>query len=539
MKIFKTFMKLSALAAVVLGMVACGGDGNGGAKLATKDNMIPDDAVVAIKVMPEQLWEKAMGDPESKISRMVSRAKFNVDMSSASLGEFGELVSEVMNDPAALGVALDEPVVLSVSADLEKIAVEKASLDLCMVAVLDDQKSFVSFIDTAIEFVEENGVAEVTKSKDGGYTHYKLFAENGVYVDLGVTSGTAIFRFSYDTISKSKNLKKSMAKLFADGGPKNAAGLADFYAAKSDVAVWSDVAGVIETLMPAIEMSGEFDVKMLEEYMPMYEDASMVSTLDFYDGQTVVKIQSYGSEEMVARAMKYNEAASGKYFKFLPASSVFVANIAIKDFPGLVDELCKTNPDYKEALGYLEESLGIDEELLAGFPGLVTVALDGTGIGKREVPGFVLYMECGQNVWDFVSSYLEQVADLAGPNQYCINDVCYVTYNGSAIVLVEAETLRRNYAGGTPSFASTPLAQQIAKGGFVFNIEALPSYLLDSVAENGDYYMTGGDLLEYLNSVVVTASDDFMASTITLNMGDKEHNMLEKVLEFVASQVAF
>ena len=58
MKIFKTLMKLSAAAAVVLGMVACGGDGNGGAKLATKDNMIPDDAVVAIKVMPEQLWEK-------------------------------------------------------------------------------------------------------------------------------------------------------------------------------------------------------------------------------------------------------------------------------------------------------------------------------------------------------------------------------------------------------------------------------------------------------------------------------------------------
>ena len=83
------------------------------------------------------------------------------------------------------------------------------------------------------------------------------------------------------------------------------------------------------------------------------------------------------------------------------------------------------------------------------------------------------------------------------------------------------------------------MAQQIAKGGFVFNIEALPSHLLDSVAEEVDYYMTGRDLLEYLNAVVVTASDDFMASTITLNMGDKEHNMLEKVLEFVASQVAF
>ena len=538
MKIFKTLMKLSAAAAVVLGMVACGGEGDGGAKLATKDNMIPGDAVMAIKVMPEQLWEKAVGDPDSKISRMVSRAKFGVDMNAGSLGEFGELVSEVMNDPAALGVALNEPVVLSVSADLEKIAVEKASLDLCMVAVLDDQKSFVSFIDTAIEFVEENGAAEVKKSKAGGYTHYELFAENGVYVDLGVTSGTAIFRFSYDTISKSKNLKKSMTKLFADGGPKNTGGLADFYASKSDVAVWTDVAGVVETLMPAIEMSGEFDVKMLEEYMPMYEDASMVSTLDFYDGQTVVKIQSYGSEEMVAKAMKYNEAASGKYFKYLPASSVFVANVAIKDFPGLVDELCSMSDEYAYMFEYLSEEYGVNEELLAGMPGTITVAVDGTDIDTREYPGFMVSVECDRNVWEFAKQYLAEEAEKLDEDVYYVEDKFYVFYDEGFVNLVDSNMIVARF-GGSYSFADTKLGKEIQKGGFVFNIEALPSYLLDSVAENVDYYMTGRDLLEYLNSVVVTASDDFMASTITLNMGDKEHNMLEKVLEFVASQVAF
>lgn len=538
MKIFRTLIKLSAVAAVVLGIVACGGDKKN-APLASEDNMIPDNAVMAVKVMPEQLWEKAMGDPDSKASQMWSQMKFGMTLGAGAMGDFGSALNDVMKSPAALGLELNEPIVISFSGDLENIAAEKASVDLYAVALLSDKNAFVSFLDAAIAFAEENGAAGVEKSTDAAYVHYVFPVDKeGLYVDLGVSSESLVFRLSFDTVSKSKNLKKTMGELFANGHKKTE-GLADFYASEADLSVWADFEGFINTLMPVIEMSSPSDVRMLEEYMPMYEDASMVSTLTFNDGQTVIDLNTYGSEEMMAYAQKYNDIASDKYFQYLPASSVFVANVALKDLPGLIDEVCAKSPEYAEAFEYLEESFGLDEEFYAGCPGLITVALDGHEIDSREVPGFIAYVECDENVWDFIASNLEEVADLAGPNQYCINDMFYVTYNGSAVILVEADTLVRNYAGGISSFASTRFAPQIRKGGFVFNIAALPSHILDSVAEEVDYYMTGRELLEFVSSVVVSSSDDHMAAKVVLNMDDHEHNLLEKIVDYVLGAVSF
>ena len=74
------------------------------------------------------------------------------------------------------------------------------------------------------------------------------------------------------------------------------------------------------------------------------------------------------------------------------------------------------------------------------------------------------------------------------------------------------------------------------ENGAVVDLEVLPASLLDSLASEVEYYMTGRELLEYVNSVVITSSDDHMQATLTLNMGDKEHNLLEKlVLEAVSN----
>lgn len=529
-------MKLTAVVAVVLGVVACGGDKKSGAQLATKDNMIPDNAVVAVKVMPEQLWEKALGDPDSQARQLLNMMKVGLSMSAGELGELGDDISSIMKDASSLGLDLTAPVVISLSGDLEKIETEEASVEMCMVALLSDKDAFVSLLDATLDFAEDNAGFEVKKSTDAGFAHYELYAEEGAYFDLAVTSESVIFRFSYDTLSESKNLKKSMSELFADGGKK--AGVEEFYASKADLAVWGDFAGLMNTVMPALEMADAAEVQMLKEYLPMYEDASMMVTLNFEDGATVLEMMMKGSEAMIATAQKYNAAASDTYFKYLPATSVFVANFAIKDFPGLIDEICQSNPEYKETFEYLKESMGIDEEFLAGFPGLITIALDGYGIDRKEVPGFVAFMECSETVWDFAAGFLGEVAEQVGTNQYNVNDMFYVAYEEPAIIIVEKETLARSFDGTASSFANVPLASEISKGGFVINVDAIPGYLLDSLADELEMDFTGDDLLEYLSSVVVTSSDDHMSAKVILNMNDKEHNLLEKVVELFVDQVA-
>ena len=46
--------------------------------------------------------------------------------------------------------------------------------------------------------------------------------------------------------------------------------------------------------------------------------------------------------------------------------------------------------------------------------------------------------------------------------------------------------------------------------------------------------MTGRELLEYASSLVIVPSADFMGATITLNMGDQSHNLLEKAVEIAS-----
>ena len=41
--------------------------------------------------------------------------------------------------------------------------------------------------------------------------------------------------------------------------------------------------------------------------------------------------------------------------------------------------------------------------------------------------------------------------------------------------------------------------------------------------------MTREQILDLCSSAVLTTSDDFMSATLTVNMNDKDHNLLEKI----------
>jgi hypothetical protein len=84
--------------------------------------------------------------------------------------------------------------------------------------------------------------------------------------------------------------------------------------------------------------------------------------------------------------------------------------------------------------------------------------------------------------------------------------------------------------GGTDSFAETALAKEIQNGGVVMNLEALPIPVLDMFAKEIDANMSGEELLDFVSSVVVASYNDNMSAKLILNMGDKQHNFLEKLI---------
>lgn len=528
--------KLVAVVAASVMIVACGQDKEK-VSAASENNMIPDNAVFALKIDAQQLWEKALGNPNSELRQTWNMAKSYVPMYAASLGEIGTIASDFVKDPSTLGIRPDQPVVVSFAIDILDVASEQVNVEVCLVALLDNSAAFVKAADVAMDLANKEAELGMTKEVvDDSYTYYSFSPERGVNVDMGVAEKSAVIRVKANTTKEAEDYKASMLSLFSNGGPAKTDGLDAFYASKGDVTMWMDMEGTLNMAKPAMEQLDPTAMAQLEEYMPMYKNASLVSTLEFQKGKTVLEAKVFGSEEMMAYTQKYNALSSDKYFESIPRSSVFVANFAMKDFAGLVKEISKTNPQFADGMEYLEEELGIDQELLEGFPGIITFALDGNGIGERQIPGMTLMMECEENVWEYAQQFLDEYATYDG-YFYNIMDVCYVTYDGAAIRAFDAQTFKNGGSAGR--FSRSPLAKDIAQGGFVLNLAALPYDVLDEVAEEIDHSMTGYELLEFIDSIVISSTPDQMTSTVTLNMGDKSENLLSKILSFAAESVRF
>ena len=521
----RKFLQLSAVAAVAVFMAACAEEENVKVTGPSKGNMIPDNAVIAFKADPAQLWEKLTGDPS--VQGLIGMAKLGVTANLNELGQLGNIAGDFIKDPAVLGVNMSEPIVVSASFDANDNCT-----DVYLTALLSDSKAFVKVVDAIVKLAKTEGGVVISKEEiNGSYTYYKSNIERGVYATLGVADKGAVLRIHTNMSANNENLKKSTLALFSDGGPAKTDGLKDFYATNADAALWLDIDNIVTATYPLLKQTEPVLASQLKSTMPLIKGSAAVVDLTFMDGKTVANFKTYGSEQMKSNALKYNTPASDKFFKYVPSSAACVVNIAIKDFPGLIDELCKANEEYELMFDQLESEFGVTRSLLAGMPGTMTFAIDGEGMNEYDAPGFIACLECDNNVWEFVEKYLAQYAEPIGDGAYCLDGDAYIFYDSDHITVVDAETLESEPIERTYSFAGTALGRKIRNGGIVINLAALPSdFLRTGIRELSGMRMSTREALEFCSSIVFTVSDDFMSATLTMNMDDEHHNILEKVL---------
>lgn len=516
---FKSMFKLAAAAAAAFVIASCSGNK---AVLATADNMVPGDAVFAIKVNADQIWNKALGEQGSMVRNAWNASKGMLAMQTAEFGEMGEVARQILNDPAALGVDLTQGVVVSVGGEITDIYAEEGVAQVYVVAMLDNSEAFLKVADAAVAVANaEGGLSAYKDVEESGYTHYVIMSEDGISMDLGVSAESAVFRFMYNETVDAAALAQSLTAAFVQESAATE-GLKAFHENNKDFVMWGDFEGVMTAYLPFIESLDPATASQLQTYMPMYEGGSFVSDLNFEAGKTVIGLHSYGSKELEAYVQKYNTASSDKFFSKLPESSFVVVNVAIKNFAGLVEELRTMSPEYAEVFAELE-AYGMDKEFFEGFPGIVTLAVDAKGLGETDLPGFAVFAECEENVYELAKSAVgaefEAYARLG--------------YEDGYMYLVDPQTYAKGVASG---FDKNELASAIKKGGAVIDFAAFPEFILDELAYETDLGLSGQELLEYISSVVIVHSSDFTSATVTVNMGDKQHNFLEKVvLEAVMS----
>ena len=144
----KRFLQLSAVAAVAVLMVACAG---GDKSTPSKGNMIPDNAVAAVKVDFDLLLNKALGDENSPLRDYWNMAKSGLSGQMRGYGELGEYARKIINDPTLSGIQVDEPVVVSCAYDMQHITYDDPTVDVYMVALLDDRSAFINLLDAAMK----------------------------------------------------------------------------------------------------------------------------------------------------------------------------------------------------------------------------------------------------------------------------------------------------------------------------------------------------------------------------------------------------
>ena len=207
MIVIKRLFVLSIAAISIFFAVSCSEE-TANVKLASKDNMIPDNAVLAGKVMPIPFWEKLTGNKDSDAYRLWNVTRLYLPIQINKYGKFGHVMKDAMDDPATLGINLNEPFILSSSADKKEI---------CLVVLLADSKAFLKAADALVDYVEDDYMLGVTKSTEGSYTHYQTLMKDAAF-DLGVTPESAVLRYTrYGKSGAPKDLKSSMSKLFVKG----------------------------------------------------------------------------------------------------------------------------------------------------------------------------------------------------------------------------------------------------------------------------------------------------------------------------------
>ena len=527
MNTIKRFLQMAAVA-VVCTVFAI--DANA---MPTKGNMIPDNAVVAVKVSADQIFNKALGNEMSPVRDYWNMLKSALSGQLSQFGEIGETAREYLKNPALFGIDIEEPVVLSASCDLQSFVEENPACEVYAVALLDDRDAFVNLTDILAAYAGGMLGAEITKEDLAPfYTYYELYKEDDIAVDLAVTAKAAVLRLKVDPTQRYANLKASMLNLFLNDGPAKTAGLNDFYAVPSDFAVWMNVDETIDSLMPLLAQEEPEAAAALLPYVKMYKGSSCLIDLNFMPGKTVLSTRVYGSDELKENMTRFVDVPSENYLMSMPATSAVVVNLALKNLDILVNELCAQNADMQVLFAELVEEYGFDKALLAGFPGTLTASAQPIIVNDEYDIAAKLCVECDSDVWGYAELYLDELGENVAPFEYQIDNQLYVRYKRD-----EAAEIEYNWYFPVVkefSFAKTELATQIKNGGVVVNLAALPTDLLlalfEDLEEELGVTFTRQQILDFCSSIVYSLSDDFMGASVTFNMGDQQHNLLEKAL---------
>lgn len=504
---------LLACAVTALLMISCAGEKE---KAATPEVLVPQDAQIALKLDVKSVLDKAIDEDNEAVQEIVEGVK---------------MVMSEFQEKGELGIDLEKPLVLSGVFDIED-----EECDLYMAVTLSDKAKFDATLSEFVKLADEMDI-QVNKSalKSGQDVYEVLYDEIGYPVYLGVDKTSAVVFVPVETEMDGKD---ALEELYAQAGCPAYEGFDAFVKASDDLTLWAASDVFVDELMDVFYDDPSL-AELVESFMPdmdMFEGSSMLVGLNFLDGKTVLTYANYVSEELAAYSGKFMGTASDKYFNLIPENAFLVANMAIDGLDSLFDSLME-NEEVSEAFSSLS-FLGINEDIFEALPGTITLAVAENSEDCMEMPEFVVAIECGEKIYDLLKTFvLSRYAEREG-NAYNVFDMCYVAYVDGAIVAMSPNLWAASSDGEglAQNFNSSPYASTISSFGVLFDLESISEELMSEFLD--DSSLDKETITEFCSSAVFETGKNLDGS-ITLNMADKDHNLLEKIVELALEEIYY
>ena len=540
--------------------------------------VIAEDAIFAAKLNLKSIYDKSFGDGSAQSAKVMNALKSALQTEEMPQQALNILNKALENPMAAFGLNLDQPVYLSATMDAQSeeagIYLTASVSDRTMLQMILE-KSFAQVekeTQTEKEYLESSEwydgeyhlAGRETIQNGGKFYYFGGAADNAVCCAL--TDNALIFYMSAKSLGAGGvKGKAAIEKLLSQKGVCQGTGIDKFMAAQDDMNLWLDVETFMEKAKPLIRRGDASVYMMLKQFEAFYKGMSLTAALDFQAGRTVVNMSATMSEELKEQSMKYYTQPTDKYFSYIPASSLVAANLACNTAP--LQEMWNELSGDANVGSYIQalKSFGIDERFVAGLPGTITAGLS---VGMDGEPAVSLVMECDRKVYDVLMLLLVQHSGMVednGDGTYSIfeqndyddydydygygylptakNYIGSLTYTDGAIVAMTSNLWNQSNGGRGfyNNYRMSSTADDIAKGGIALNLESLDGKILDTVAKEMSealrpVHMSSRDLLDYCTSVTITNPDMF-TSEISMNMGDKEHNLLQKFVALLSDTI--
>ncbi|MBQ8501426.1 MAG: DUF4836 family protein [Bacteroides sp.] len=465
---------------------------------------LPAESSMVFKMNVTQLVEKSnvLNNP------LVSAALLQLDQQVPE--SLQEQYAEIKQNPQAIGIDLQQPLAIAVS------AADVDNPQIVAVAAVSDVKKLNALLE---KLTETDGSFTIEQAGNG--VKQLIFPDNKE-LNCAYNDSRLVLTNRTDVVALTS--QKAESSILADQNFKD---LAD---CRKDLALFMDYDWIIELLKQQPLPEGTLTPSTLQ----LLEGCALFCEVNFETGKVVGSSQIYGNEELLKYQKEFYATPSGKFLGLLPADSYVAVNAATKNL-NKAWELC--SPIESQQIEEALQKVGLTPDIFNSIDGDIQLGVYNDESNVMGIPGIVLAIQCKDRT--LFDSVTRMTGKAPAGNDSADKDIIemmgyVVAFIDNSLVACPKALYDQCLAGGNikplkDNIQATPWGNTLKKGGIVIDFQSISrNKTLNQLTYQKNVAATLAVLKQLEAWTIQTDSPTKSIGELTLM--DKNKNSLEQLI---------